>query len=299
VPCRYAGTVTTGILIRRNVHAYFANIVIWEHSRIAETLDLHNPKLHSAVKCHVITSRKKWWAVSRPDPYPEIGFGRTLSRVILEIIGSSGRDASLEEKCTEVYSASLRKGNRTVSVGVASDKRMFFASFSWKSIWGFSFTTADLHEVARAVELWLLDEMIPPEMERQLPGLSVSESAFETDPAKLVTIRWNEFLSSAPWLRLEAIALISAASKRPALRQLFPVLSIGAYLSFSRTIGYPFSRAGLCAVWLGKDRYGALGLDRKIVAEGTIEEVLDVIEQSLPSDTGPAILGAAADLNAE
>jgi hypothetical protein len=138
--------------------------------------------------------------------------------------------------------------------------------------------------------------MMPPEMQQQLPGLSVSELAFETDPAKLVTIRWNTFLSSAPWLRPEAIALISAASKRPALRQLFPVVSIGAYLSFSRTIAYPFSRAGLVAVWLGKDRYGALGPDCKLVAEGTIEEVLDVVERSLPSDTGPAILGTAADL---
>jgi Family of unknown function (DUF6193) len=221
-----------------------------------------------------------------------------LGKVILGML-SLGPNASVEDESSSVYSASLRKHDRTASVEVASDVRMFFAGFAWKGISVASFSTADLHELSRGVQFWVVDQLTPGEMQQQLPGLSSNELLLEIDSARLVTARWNVLLSSDPWLRHELKALISAASKRPVLRQLFPVVSIGTYLSFSRTVAYPFSIAGACAAWMGKDRYAALGPDRKILSEGTINEVLDAVERAVPPMTGPAILGTAADLKRE
>jgi uncharacterized protein DUF6193 len=244
-------------------------------------------------------SKRKPWSISRPDPYPEFGFDRTLSRAILEIIASSGRQVAVKSETDEVFSAYLRKNRRTAFISLAWDKRMFLSSLSSKGVTLAHLNTSDLNELARAVEFWLLDELTLRDMKERLANLAVSEVAFETERGNGVTARWNLLLSPEPWLRPEFIALVSAAATRPLLRQLFPVVSIGRYLSFSRTIGYPFLIAGGCAEWIGNDRYRALGPDRRPLGEGTIEEVLDLLERVLPSDTGPAILGTADDFIAD
>ena len=182
-------------------------------------------------------------------------------------------------------------------------KRIFFSDFSSRGMQLAHHETPDLQEIARAVESWLIDELTLQEMKQRFPNLQVSEKAFEIEAGRGVEACWNELLSVADrgptvsdWLAPGFPALVHAAASRPLLRQLVPVVSIGCYLSFSRTIGYPFARASACAIWAGDDRYCVVGPDQKVFGEGTVQEVLDILEGSLPPDIGPAIYGTADDL---
>jgi hypothetical protein len=98
------------------------------------------------------------------------------------------------------------------------------------------------------------------------------------------------------WLLPDMRILLRAAAKRTLLRQLVPVVSIGQYLSFSRTIGYPFARATDRAVAVGQGRCVLIGPGNQLLAKGAVEEMLDMLELSMPQDVGPAIFGTADDL---
>ena len=156
--------------------------------------------------------------------------------------------------------------------------------------------TSDLHELADAVGFWLLDEFTLHDMKDRLPTLEVTNTALETEAGRGVTARWNSLLSGPPWLKPECVTLIRAAANRPALRQLVPVVSIGRYLWFSRTLGYPFATIDAGVLWRGKGRFGLVRRDRSLIGEGTIEQVLDILEGTLPADIRPAIYGTADDL---
>lgn len=182
-------------------------------------------------------------------------------------------------------------------------KRIFFSDFSSRGIQLAHHETPDLQEIARPVESWLIDELTLREMKQRFPNLQVSEMAFEIEAGRGVEACWKKLLSLADrgptisgWLAPGFPALVHAAANRPLLRPLVPVVSVGCYLSFSRTIGYPFARASACAIWAGDDRYCVIGPDQKVFGEGTVQEVLDILEGSLPPDIGPAIYGTADDL---
>jgi hypothetical protein len=248
-------------------------------------------------------SKQKWWLISAPDHYPEIGFERTLGRVILEIIALSGREVTLSDESKEVFSARFRKDCRIATIGTAGTDRIFITDFSSRGVPLAHHRTSDLREVARAVESWLMDELNLREMKQRLTNLFVSEVSFETEAGRGVAARWNLLLSPhddeptlTSLLGPEFRALVRAAASRPLLRQLVPVVSMGFYLSFSRTIGYPFAMAGDCAVWAADNRCGFFKRGGYAPAEGTVEEMLDLVERSLPPDVGPAIFGTAEDL---
>jgi Family of unknown function (DUF6193) len=248
-----------------------------------------------------VIRQKKWWMASAPDWYPEIGFERTLSRVILEIISSCGREITLNDESKGVFSARFRKIRRLAIVHTGDAERIFIANFSLRGVDMAHRMTSDLHEVARAIESWLLDELTLQEMKQRFPNLDISEIAFETEACRGVEALWSSLLSHADetnatsWLGPDFRVLVRAAAHRPLLRQLVPVVSIGMYLSFSRTIGYPFAMAADCSVAAGNGRCGLVG-QGNLLAEGTVEEMLDMIERSIPQDIGPAIFGTAADL---
>lgn len=248
-------------------------------------------------------SKQKWWSISSPDPYPEIGSQKPLGRVILEIIALSGRATTLRDESNHIFSACFHKDRRSASMWAGGVKRMFCSDFSSRGIQLVHHETPDLQEIARAVESWLIDELTLQEIKQRFPNLLVSEMAFEIEAGRGVEACWNALLSLADrgptvsdWLAPGFPALVHAAASRPLLRQLVPVVSIGCYLSFSRTIGYPFARASACAIWAGDDRYCVVGPDQKVFGEGTVQEVLDILEGSLPPDIGPAIYGTADDL---
>lgn len=238
---------------------------------------------------------KRKWSAPHPDPYPEIGFERAVGRLILEIIEASVRRIAISNEDQEVYSASFRGGRRTVSVHFACDRRLFITSFTEVGLTLAHFFTADLHEVARGVEFWLAETATLRDVKERLPKLEASEWAYETETGRGITAQWNAMLS-APWLKPEFTALLRAAEKRRLLRQLLPVVSIGQYLSFSRTIGYPFAGIGACAAWGSKNFYYAMTPHHTVLKQGTIAEVLDIVEASVPPETGPAIYGTADDL---
>jgi hypothetical protein len=247
-------------------------------------------------------SKQKWWLISAPDHYPEIGFERTLGRIILEIIAVSGREVTLSDESKRVFSACFRKDCRIAAISTAGTERIFITDFSSRGVPLAHHRTSDLREVARAVESWLMDELNLLEMKQRLTDLSVSEVSFEIEAGRGVAACWNLLLSPhddellASFLGPEFRALVRAAASRPLLRQLVPVVSMGRYLSFSRTIGYPFAIAGDCAVWAADNRCGFFKRGRHDSAEGTVEEMLDMVERSLPADVGPAIFGTACDL---
>lgn len=248
---------------------------------------------------------QKYWAISRPDPYPEIGFERTLGRLILEIIELSGHRTDLRNESSKVFSARFCKERRTVTVGTDGNRRVFLSTFSSKGVNLAVHDTSDLRETARGVELWLIDELALSDLEERLPNVVLSEGALEIEAGRGVEARWTALFATHdqqlhdPFgMPLEFLALARAAGRRPLLRQLVPVVSLWQFLSFSRTIGYPFLRVGGCVAWAGNDRYCALGPDNRLLGEGTVEEVLDIFERTLPRDTGPAIYGTADDLTA-
>jgi uncharacterized protein DUF6193 len=242
-------------------------------------------------------SRPKWWSITPPDHYPEIGFERTLGRVLLQII-SSGRQTFLKNESEDLFSARFGRDSRMASVETARDYRRFYSSLSCNGVTLARLETADLGETARAVALWLIDELTPEEMKARLPKIVVSDLAF--DAATVVTARWNALLSPHPefpsWPTPEFIALVRAAANRPLLRQLAPVVSMLCFVGFSRTLQYPFAIVDGYVQCAGKDHYLALGPNRRLLGEGTLEEVLDIVERTVPPDTGPAVHGNADDL---
>lgn len=242
--------------------------------------------------------RPKWWSITPPDHYPEIGFERTLGRVLLQIIALSGRHCFLTDESEDLFSARFRKDSRIALVETARNCRTFYSSLSSNGVTLAELMTADLQETARAVALWLIDELTPPEMKARLPEIVLSDLAF--DAATVVTARRNALLSPHPEFPFlpppEFIVLARGAANRPLLRQLAPVVSLWCFLSFSRTLRYPFATVDGFMQWAGNDRYLALVRNRSLLGEGSLEEVLDIVEGTVPPDVGPAVHGNAHDL---
>jgi hypothetical protein len=122
----------------------------------------------------ILTSKRKRWLDSPPDFYPEIGFERTLGRVILDLIAESGRDITVISQ-SENVSSMLSQGRRFADMALASGERLFMASFSLGGVTLASFHTTDLREFAKAVELWLLDELALRDMKERLRNFQVSD----------------------------------------------------------------------------------------------------------------------------
>jgi Family of unknown function (DUF6193) len=216
----------------------------------------------------------------------------------------SGREITFSEESTQVFAASFRKGHRSSSVSTGAAERVFISQFSMRGVLMASHLTSDLCEVAKAVESWLVDELTLRDMKQKLPHLDVSELSFETEAGRGVAARWNSLLLApheedpiwASWLTPELRVLLRAAARRPLLRQLVPVVSMGRNLAFSRTLGYPFAMVSACRISAASGRFIASKKDGTQLAEGGPEEMLDIVEGELPPDIGPAIFGTADDL---
>jgi hypothetical protein len=253
-------------------------------------------------------SEQKDGARSAPDLYPEIGFERTLGGVILEIIALSGREIPFSDESTETFSASFRKGRRICSLHTGDGERTFISHFSMRGLRMASHCRSNLLEIAQAVESWLMDELTLREMKKRFPNLEVCEIAFEIEAGRAVLAVWNHLLhlllsldrysdaNQAYWFEPEFCALIRAAANRPRLLQLAPKVDVGRILLFSRTLGYPFVMAGNCGIFAAQGRCIVQTKEGAHLAEGRIEEMLDVFERIIPPDIGQAIFGTAEDL---
>ena len=237
--------------------------------------------------------------------YPEVGFERTLGKVILES-AFSGQEITLADDSEQLFTARFERDRRIVLISAADDERMFMSDFSCRGVRMAFLPTPDLHEVAQAVESWLIDVLTLREMKLRFSTLDVNEIAFEIEAGRGIAAHWNHLLLSideyskanqASWFEPEFCALIRAAANRPLLRQLVPKVDLGYLLLFSRTIGYPYVIAGNCGIFADGGRYIIRRKDGKQLAEGGLEDTLDAFEGILPSDTGPAIFGTAEDLS--
>ena len=185
------------------------------------------------------------------------------------------------------------RGHRSTLTGVAWNKRMFMSTLSSEGVALDFFNAPELHQLARLIEFWLIDARNLLDLKDQLPELTVNEEAVEAGPEYWVSARWNELLSRA--MASTGVHSSGVRSGHPATAAAaYAGGSIGRYLSFSRTIGYPFLKAGGCAAWFGNDYYRALGPDGRILSEGMLEDVLDTIEQTV-HDAGPVLFGTADD----
>jgi uncharacterized protein DUF6193 len=239
--------------------------------------------------------------------YPEFRKGQTLGKAILDTIALSHRETALSDESKEAFSARFQKDRRIACVKAVSDERMFIADFSMRGVRMILHATPDLRELARAVEGWLIEELTLREMKQRLPDLDVSEVAFETEAGRGVAARWKNLLQApydpdpirASWLDPEFYALVRAASTRPLLRQLVPLVDLGCMcwvLLFSRTQGHPYAIAGDCRLQVSGNCCIVVKRDGSHFAEGVPGEMLDVFERTLPAGVGPAIFGTAADL---
>ena len=119
--------------------------------------------------------------------------------------------------------------------------------------------------------------------------------------------RWQVLVSQASrrmererleWETMDPV--VCAASRRPALRQLFPVLNMFSSLAFSRCTRYPFSSDVLRIVHSGEFVYTVYdGLPSEaVLGSGDADYVADLVVQHLPPDCGPAFVGSVDELAA-
>jgi len=249
-------------------------------------------------------SRQRTWLVSPPDYYPELGYKQTLGKLVLEIIQRSRPETTLVDCSTQVYSASFRRDHRLADLSTSGLQRNFRCALSLRGVGMATHDTASLNELALIVEHWLLNQLGLREIRQRIPNFEMCEVALETEAGRGVEARWNYLLSIpcdpdplvAGWLSPEFCALVTAAARRPVLRQLVPLVCLSQLLIFSRTIGHPYAMACDYAIFASDNRHGVQKRDGTLIAEGAIELMLDIYERQLPPGIGPAIFGTAADL---
>lgn len=130
----------------------------------------------------------------------------------------------------------------------------------------------------------------------------------QAPPDERAEDRWQALVSEASrrleckqfvlWERMDPVVI--AASKRPALRQLFPILSMYGSLKFSRCTKYPFSwdLPTIVNNTAGDFVYEvcAAGPSGTVLGSGDADYAADLLVQHVPQNCGPAFLGTVEGL---
>jgi hypothetical protein len=202
--------------------------------------------------------------------------------------------------------AFVRKGSRKSQVCAALHKRFFSVEFHNR---GFSYGkgwTSDLKEVARAIEIFLIQEGSTARMQSEFRwfGDQGGELILNSPADALVTRCWQSLerhLASEeePGIIRQLAPLVSEAAKRPQLRQLKPFTSMHR-LCFSRTTAFPWVQVD-CIAWpIGNGRFLIKSLDdTRILGEGDAAQAADILVANLPPNCGPAIHGTAEEWEPE
>jgi hypothetical protein len=120
--------------------------------------------------------------------------------------------------------------------------------------------------------------------------------------------RWERLVSQASrrmererfeWETLDPAVI--AASRRPALRQLFPTMSMKMCLMFSRCTRFPFSTDLPRIVNSGEFAYTVYAgfPSQAVLGSGDADYVADLVVEHLPQDCGPAFVGSVDELAAQ
>lgn len=193
----------------------------------------------------------------------------------------------------------VARGSRSAEVLLAPDERLFMLEFWIRRVCMATGATPFLSDAARATERWVASTCTPRDIAAALPFVKPTLDSVPYDSGDPVEYCWQIFLS--PEFRDDKPGLadvVQAASRRPALRQLFPCTSFLS-LRFSRCTEYPYV-SDLPSVWSrGDEGYEILDRDGRTLgrfATGDEERVVDLLLAHLPADCGPAVVGSAEDL---
>jgi hypothetical protein len=192
---------------------------------------------------------------------------------------------------------------RACWINLGAVERWFIFSGWSKGVQLVSGATADLGEMARALEAWRNGHRLS-EIREVASFVEVTElaEAHEQGPAEAVVMKWRLLLED---LRQEAdrlelaqrtLKLAEAAYAEPKLRQLYPFTSHWS-LHFTTCTGYPFSRDVPFVDPLSDVRYRVCGPSRGIVIgeANSAADAIAIVVNGLPADCGPAVSGTVDD----
>lgn len=230
--------------------------------------------------------------------------------------------------------AMVKGGSRSSQIYIAAGKRLFLFDFWSKGVLFGNASCENVLDIARSIHAWIEDELPIEKMSSLFTFFSPSEDGKAYEAGIYVEHQWQSLLetwkiSRNPFKirnrkgllsflsmnllhkvrfmdgyftylfrsnkKYSPIPLIKAAMKRPELRRLFPFTSLNT-LCFSRTTGYPFTNDCPKVAAKGNGKYCVYAPGSfEIIGEGTINEVMEVIINNLPSNCGAAVYGTADD----
>ena len=258
--------------------------------------------------------------VSR-ELYPDVASAGSLAAALRKALEElpSVLEVDAEEPLLLFPYARIARESRFSQIYVAADERLFLVDFWSEGVAYGKAACSSLTQAADAINFWIAEGATIATMEARVNIFEPTPMGRAHEAGRAVEHQWDSLLKR--WKEDDRrtgnsaqspTALIEAARMRPELRQLFPFTSLAA-LCFSRTTGYPFSDDCPHAVPIGNGQFRAhsprhrivqrssRGIDYQeaiyeVIGEGTVEEVVKMLVDSLPPNCGPAVSGTSEDL---
>jgi len=243
--------------------------------------------------------------VSRPMPYetaeilkmyPEVeaacGLGAALD-VELEKLGSPIR-ASRPDHSTRI---TVKRGSRLGMLTLRADQRQFIFELHARGAFLARGAAPSLDAIARAFGRWLGSSCTAAEIAAELPFVTPEPDAEAYENNTVAEVRWQGYLARASTKPGELAPFVTAAARRPELRQLMPYTSM-FQLCFSRCTGFPFTQdtPRVQPVRGGSGFEVVAPITGAILGRGDAEEAVELVLRHLPPGIGPAVPGTADDV---
>ena len=195
-----------------------------------------------------------WGDKVSPALYPDLVESGGLSQSLRSLLPA---DVTVEQEMSfgkvGPSSAFIRKGSRKSQSCTAMHERAFHVDFRNRGFMYGKGWTRDLPEVARAIEIFMVEEGSTARMKAEFSWFvdEGGEARLNQPAADLVTLCWQNlekglreevrFMKEKGKRSImsELIPLVVEAAKRPQLRQLKPFTSLHR-LCFSRTTAFPW-----------------------------------------------------------
>jgi len=217
-------------------------------------------------------------------------------RAAFRDVGSTLSPTELDPPAPSVVFAYVKDGNRMSQVYIAGEERLFLFDFWGEGVMLADGQTADLHEVARAIDLWIAKACSCTQLATDCPCVTLRHDALIFERGEEVEYTWQMILSSIHRYNAALSEFVHAAAAQPALRQLFPYTSLHRFFCFSRCTGHPYTHDIPRVDPLPDGRYEVIGTGGRSLGIGSAEFAAALVVASLPAGCGPAVRGTAEDL---
>lgn len=196
---------------------------------------------------------------------------------------------------------------RFSQVYIAAEERLFLFDFWAHGVMLAKGQTANLSEMARAIDKWIGSSCSTDELRASFDCVTIDPNAQAYEQGNEVEEKWRFYLERGT--RSELAAFVQAAYRHPQLNQLFPYKSMMVFC-FSRCTGFPFTRdiPHVCPLQNGlyevrKPSLTHLQADNveacDILGVGDAATAVATVVAHLPLNCGPAVQGTAEDLDAK